>query len=345
MWVFKEKPENALGKNQLRSYMNGHSRLGEPQFPFSVGKGFVRSHRMQRKNYRGLSNPQCLHGVEIVRSPNLEVVADVDRKRWMELTGRDLNFSIPPDASDFGSWRNLHHHQEFEIEKHPLLVKNSHSSHSKTLLLNGSSVGLDLITQTSMPRGGSGCHSDIMEFSLCNKRKKDQTEEEYRIPPTCNFSDGFQGILSWTSDVSGVLKLAQGPVTAAKTIYEDEESYLIVVSLPFSDLQKVKVSWWNTLTHGIVKIVGVSTARPLLIKRRERTFKLTDSNPEHCPSGEFVREIPLMTRIPDDAKLEACCNVSGSVLEIMVPKHRVGPEEHEVRISFPPHLVPSELSR
>ncbi|KAL7613086.1 hypothetical protein Lser_V15G08734 [Lactuca serriola] len=26
MWTFKERPENALGKMQLRSYMNGHSR-------------------------------------------------------------------------------------------------------------------------------------------------------------------------------------------------------------------------------------------------------------------------------------------------------------------------------
>ena len=57
MWVFKERPENALGKMQLRSYMNGHSRLGEPQFPFNAEKGFVRSHRMQRKQYRGVSNP------------------------------------------------------------------------------------------------------------------------------------------------------------------------------------------------------------------------------------------------------------------------------------------------
>ncbi|KAJ6429134.1 hypothetical protein OIU84_020714 [Salix udensis] len=28
MWVFKERPENTLGKMQLRSYMNGHSRQG-----------------------------------------------------------------------------------------------------------------------------------------------------------------------------------------------------------------------------------------------------------------------------------------------------------------------------
>uniref|UniRef100_A0A0D3E1S5 DUF8041 domain-containing protein n=1 Tax=Brassica oleracea var. oleracea TaxID=109376 RepID=A0A0D3E1S5_BRAOL len=59
---------------------------------------------MQRKHYRGLSNPQCLHGIEFVPSP-----------RWMELTGRDLKFTIPPDASDFGSWRNLPN-TEFELE-------------------------------------------------------------------------------------------------------------------------------------------------------------------------------------------------------------------------------------
>ncbi|WZZ12419.1 hypothetical protein YC2023_105508 [Brassica napus] len=51
---------------------------------------------MQRKHYRGLSNPQCLHGIGIVPSP-----------RWMELTGRDLKFTIPPDASDFGSRGSL----------------------------------------------------------------------------------------------------------------------------------------------------------------------------------------------------------------------------------------------
>ncbi|MED6148704.1 sequence orphan Slt1 [Stylosanthes scabra] len=57
MWVFKERPDNALGKMQLRSFMNGHSHQGERPFPFSVDKGFVQSHRMQRKHYRGLFNP------------------------------------------------------------------------------------------------------------------------------------------------------------------------------------------------------------------------------------------------------------------------------------------------
>ncbi|KAK4783436.1 hypothetical protein SAY86_007810 [Trapa natans] len=120
MWVFKERPENALGKMQLRSYMNGHSRQGERPFPFCADKGFTRSHRMQRKHYRGLSNPQCIHGVELVHSPNLMSLDEEDRRRWVELTGRDLNFSIPPEASDFGSWRGLPI-TEFELERLPSL--------------------------------------------------------------------------------------------------------------------------------------------------------------------------------------------------------------------------------
>ncbi|CAI9770313.1 unnamed protein product [Fraxinus pennsylvanica] len=71
MWVFKERPENALGKMQLRSYMNGHSRQRERSFSSSVDNGFVRSHRMQRKHYKGLSNPQCVHDIKVIPSPNL----------------------------------------------------------------------------------------------------------------------------------------------------------------------------------------------------------------------------------------------------------------------------------
>ncbi|KAL0417842.1 UNVERIFIED_CONTAM: hypothetical protein Sradi_1197700 [Sesamum radiatum] len=127
-----------------------------------------------------------------------------------------------------------------------------------------------------------------------------------------------------------------GPVTAAKTIYEDEEGYLILVTLPFADPEKVKVHWWNHLTHGVVKISSVSTACMPFIQRSDRTFKLSDPAPEHCPPGEFRREIPLPTRIPDDAKLEAYFDKSGTVLEIKVPKHRAGPEEHEVPVCLRP---------
>ncbi|KAF2306155.1 hypothetical protein GH714_013624 [Hevea brasiliensis] len=143
MWIFKERPENALGKMQLRSYMNGHSRQGERPFPFSVDKGFVRSHRMQRKHYRGLSNPQCVHGIEVVPSPNLMGFDEDDKKRWMELTGRDLNFTILPEASDFSSWRNLPN-TDFELERPPPPIKSASNSHSNKLL-NGS--GLNLSTQ------------------------------------------------------------------------------------------------------------------------------------------------------------------------------------------------------
>ncbi|KAH7678045.1 HSP20-like chaperones domain-containing protein [Dioscorea alata] len=347
MWVFKERAENALGKMQLRSFMNGHSRLGEPQFPFSVDKGFVRSHRMQRKHYRGLSNPQCVHGIEVVRSPNLSLVSDLDRKKWMELTGRELNFSIPLEASDFGSWRNLPS-TEFELERAAPQLKGAVAQHPHSRkLLNGS--GLNLSTQPSNHSIGDG--AELLQ--MCSKRRKDflpHPMDEDCCLPANSYSDRSQDMdihpiePSWLNEFSGVMRHAYGPVTAAKTIYEDDEGYLIVVSLPFSDQQKVKVSWKNNLTHGIVKISCFSTGRMPSIKRHDRTFRLTDPSPEHCPPGEFIREIPLATRIPEDAKLEAYYDETGTVLEIMVPKHRVGPEEHEVHVCMrPPHLGANEL--
>ncbi|GLT38906.1 hypothetical protein SLA2020_131220 [Shorea laevis] len=342
MWVFKERPENALGKMQLRSYMNGHSRQGERPFPFSVDKGFVRSHRMQRKHYRGLSNPQCVHGIEVVPSPNLMGLDEDERKRWVELTGRDFNFTILPDASDFSSWRNLAN-TDFELDRPPL-SKGVSNSHSKKLL-NG--AGLNLSTQPSNHANG-----DAMDLSpVSNKRKKDffphGNEDECYL--AVNAPDRITDIEIhpheplWLNDFNGVMKNVYGPVTAAKTIYEDEQGYLIIISLPFVDLQRVKVSWKNTLTRGIIKVSCVSTSRMPFIKRHDRTFKLTDPASEHCPPGEFVREIPLSTRIPEDANIEAYYDGPGSVLEIMVPKLRVGAEEHEVRVCLRPKLGGSDL--
>lgn len=330
MWVFKDRPENTLGKMQLRSFMNGHSRLGEPQFPFSAEKGFVRSHRMQRKHYRGLSNPQCLHGIEVVRSPNLTSVSESDLKKWVELTGREVNFLIPSESSDFESWRNLPS-TDFELERpQPPLKKISHVNNKK--LLNGSGLNLS----THGPTNNISMDGvDILPICGSSKRKKDcsphameeDLNQEFEINP-------FE--LPWINDFSGVMYHACGPVTASKTIYEDDEGYLIMVSLPFTDLQRVKVSWRNTLTYGIVKISCMSVGRMPYVKRHDRTFKLTDPSPEHCAPGEFVREIPLATRIPEDAKLEAYYDETGTGLEIMVPKHRVGPEEHEVHVSMRP---------
>ncbi|WCJ41212.1 HSP20-like chaperones superfamily protein [Euphorbia peplus] len=341
MWVFKERPENALGKMQLRSYMNGHSRNGERSFPFSVEKGFVRSHRMQRKHYRGLSNPQCLHGIEVVPSPSFDGLDEEDQKRWMELTGRELNFSMPSEASEFSFWRNLPN-TEFELERPvppPLKTTSTtlQSSHSRKLL-NGS--GLNLSTRLN----GGG-----MDLSpVSNKRKKDLflhgNDEDYHLLMN-QHNDRVQDPTEppWVNECSGVMRNVYGPVTCAKTIYEDESGYLIIVSLPFADLTRVKVTWWNNLRHGVVKISSVSTACMPFIKRNDRTFKLTDASPEHCPPGEFIREIPLPSRIPDDAKLEAYGDETGTGLEIMVPKYRVGREEHEVRVCLRPHLGGGEL--
>lgn len=340
MWVFKERPDNALGKMQLRSYMNGHSRLGEPQFPFSPDKGFVRSHRMQRKHYRGLSNPQCIHGIEVVSFPNLNVVAESDKRKWAELTGRDLNFSIPPEASDFVSWRNLPG-ADSEIERPPFILKSN------------------LLVPPMRFPSGSGLNqlnheTDVVDLSpKTQRRRKDfspHAMDEDCCLPVNSYSDRpiemdlHQGERSWINDFSGVMRHACGPVTAAKTIYEDDNGYLIMVTLPFSDQHRVKVCWRNGLTHGIVKISCISTARMPFLKRHDRTFKLTDPTPEHCPPGEFVREISLATRIPEDAKIEAYYDETRTVLEIMVPKHGVEPEEHEVHVSMrPPHLGTNDL--
>ncbi|KAK6146929.1 hypothetical protein DH2020_017841 [Rehmannia glutinosa] len=322
--VLNEKSKAKIirdGKMQLRSYMNGHSRQGERPFPFSADRGFVRSHRMQRKHYRGLSNPQCVHGVEVVSSPSLVILDEDDRKRWIELTGRDLNFTIPPEASDYGSWRNLPN-TEFEHERPPAQGKpNNPHSHSKKLL-NGSKEGFIIHT-------GNGNDDDC--YLAVNGHDRIPDLEILPYEP------------HWLNGFSGVLRNVYGPVTAAKTIYEDEKGYLILISLPFVDLQRVKVSWRNTLTHGIIKVSCTSTSGMPFIKRHNRTFKLTDPSSEHCPPGEFVREIPLSTRIPEDAKIEAYYDGPGTVLEILVPKLREGPEEHEVRVCLRPHHGGNDL--
>uniref|UniRef100_A0A6N2NL12 SHSP domain-containing protein n=1 Tax=Salix viminalis TaxID=40686 RepID=A0A6N2NL12_SALVM len=294
MWVFKERPENALGKMQLRSYMLGHSRQGEPPFPF------------------------------IVRSPNLVNLDDEERKRWVELTGRDINFSIPSEASDFGSWRNLPS-TEFDLERTTAALKSNGNAHSRKLL-NG--TGLNLSTQSSDHSNGDG-----LDLSPISHKRKHCNDDDFLHSVDMNTHPVEP---TWLNEFSGVMKNVNGPVTAAKTIYEDDKAFLVIVSLPFADLQRVKVTWRNTKLHGIVKISCISTACMPFIKRHDRTFKLTDPTPEHCPPGEFIREIPLPNLIPEDAKLEAYRDETGTVLEIIVPKHRVGPEEHEVRVCLRP---------
>uniref|UniRef100_A0A1J3G2D5 HSP20-like chaperones superfamily protein n=1 Tax=Noccaea caerulescens TaxID=107243 RepID=A0A1J3G2D5_NOCCA len=341
MWAFKDKPENALGKMQLRSYMNGHSRQGERPFPFSAEKGFVRSHRMQRKHYRGLSNPQCLHGIEFVPSPSLLSVSEEDKKRWMELTGRDLKFTIPPDASDFGSWRNLPN-IDFELERPPHVTKPATNNAKK--ILNGS--GLHLTSNASFssngdssdqsPGGGGGGNNN-------NKKRKEflspgSSEEECCLTVNNIDTHHAKDPPGWVNDFTGVMKNVHGPATAAKTIYEDEEAYLVLITLPFVDLNTVKVTWRNSITNGIVKVMGSSTSLAPLVKRRDRTFKLVDQTAEHCPPGEFMREIQLPNRIPEEANVEAYFDGTGPVLEILVPKLRGGvEEEHEVRVCIRPH--------
>lgn len=342
MWAFRKRPQNALGKMQLRSYMNGHARFGEPQFPFSVEKGFNRSHRMQRKHYRGLSNPQCVHGIEVVRNPNLSVVGKEDQKRWMDLTGRDLNFTLPPEAGDFSSWRTLPC-TDLDSDRSDApnggLAKKQASPKSVAGEFGCSTLNLSCKLMGGGSFGSPSSH---------NKKRKCEThfgnEEDCCAPNTSHSGEILgeevqQGEQPhWLANSSGVIVDASGPVTGAKSIYEDDKGYLVMVSLPFTDMTKLRVSWRNTATHGVVKVHCCSTARMPMVIRGERTFKLTDQNPEHCPQGEFVREIPLATRIPDNAELKAVYVEASAGLEILVPKHTRFSEEREVRVFLPPQL-------
>lgn len=342
MWVFKERSENAMGEMQLRSYMTGHSQQGECSFPFSVDKGFVCSHKMQHKHYRGLSNLLCLHGIELVPSPNLSCVDEEEQKKWMELTGRDLNFSIPPEARDFSSWRNLPN-TDFELQRPiPLPKSNSHIPSKK--LLNGTSLNLSTRPSNHVNSNGLELSSD------CGRKRKDlfshgSDDQDCSLstnPSLNRDQDGEPHTIEapWLDEFSGVMKNVYGPTVAAKVIYEDSEGYVIMITLPFVDREKVKVHWWNSIDHAIIKIIFVSTACPPFMLRNGRTFKLTDPSPEHCPCGEFTREISLPTRIPDDAKVEAYFDKSGTVLELKVPKYSTTPEVHEVPVCLRP---PDEL--
>ncbi|KAL4273386.1 hypothetical protein GQ457_13G013300 [Hibiscus cannabinus] len=201
--------------------------------------------------------------------------------------------------------------------------------------------GLNLSAQATSHMYGDGM--DLLLVS--SKRRKDDDCYLLVIPLSDRIPDMeiHPSEPHWLNDFSGVMKNVYGPVTAAKAIYEDEASYLIIISLPFVDLERVKVSWRNTLTHGVIKLSCVSTSGMQFIKRHDRTFKLTDPAPEHCPPGEFVREIPLSTRIPEDANIEAYHDGPGSVLEIVVPKLQIMPEEHEIRVCLRPKHVRNDL--
>lgn len=335
MWVFKDRPENTLGKMQLRSFINGHTKYGEPQFPFSIEKGFTRSHKLQRKHYKGLLNPQCIHGIEIVWCPSFSGVNDEDKKRWVDLTGRDLNFTISSDASAYSAWRSLPI-IDFEFER-------SGNNCAKKQLYK---VSLGKLSGTTLNLSSKLPSSDGNDSLVDKRRRKEvspvSSEEccamESFSQRAFDMENPSMERPSWLSDFRGIMNDVYGPVTGAKSIYEDEKGYLMLVSLPFTDMQRVRVSWLNTATHGVVKIHCTSTARTQYIKRGDRTFELTDVSSEHCPPGEFVREISLATRIPENAELEAFYMEAGAGLEIFIPKHDEVSEEREVRVFLPPHF-------
>eukprot|EP00850_Spirogloea_muscicola_P010527 SM000062S19913 [mRNA] locus=s62:381441:385538:+ [translate_table: standard] len=424
MWALSKRPECALGKMQLRSWMNGQCRAGEPSFPFSVVKGHTRSHRMQRKHYRGLSNPQCIHGIEALSAPNLAGVSAADRKRWSDLTGwlvlavsvpqigrhprhhgerknavilvhedkglrfvcctsaflvepkqhldvrgarpvspeREFDFEILREADDLGAWATTSEKEEDGELDNLQPPKSSASSGHK----NSSTEGLLRKARSPPPKSSGACifgHDPTLSLSrdLSTNARSPIGEGEAstlvvhkrrRKPP--DGAPGFIGTLGlampfdlqqlsdetpgrsrlWACEFSGVMRGTVGPVTGAKTLYEDEQGYLVVVSLALTDIRRLRVSWRNHETQAIVKVHCQSIGRVPFLAREGRTFWLSDVDPEHCPSGDFIREIKLPSRIPENAELKATYSQDSAALEILIPKTLGFSEEKEVQIQF-----------
>ncbi|KAI4324411.1 hypothetical protein MLD38_029903 [Melastoma candidum] len=269
-----------------------------------LGRG-LKMHRDAKEALLWALKFVVIHGIEVVPSPSLTGLDEGDGRCWMELTGREVSFSIPPEASDFGSWRNLLI-TDFELERVPQLIKCASNSQSKKLL-NGS--GLNLPTQ---PTNSSSKGDDDMDLSpVSSKRRNDffsngGDEDPFCANPPLERNVDMELLHlwepQWLNEFSRVMKNVYGPVTAAKTKYKDDEGYLIIITLSYVVSE---VSRRNTPTRGIIKVSGMIIFRTPSIRKNDKTFKLTDPSPEYCHSGDFVREIPLSTRIPEDANIEA----------------------------------------
>lgn len=78
------------------------------------------------------------------------------------------------------------------------------------------------------------------------------------------------------------------PRASPEALYEDEAGYLLFVSLPFTDLKQVRVTWRNVGETGIVKLEGVGPARGLA--RGSRVLRLSSWG---RAGGDATREIML----------------------------------------------------
>ncbi|GAQ79328.1 putative sodium-and lithium-tolerant 1 protein [Klebsormidium nitens] len=107
MWYLSARPANMLGRMQLQSYINGRHQAGQAAFPYSISNGFIRSHKLQRKKYKGLSNPQCIHGVQPVDASTFSGATPEQKRRFEELTSRPLGTPLPPEAADYNAWRKV----------------------------------------------------------------------------------------------------------------------------------------------------------------------------------------------------------------------------------------------
>lgn len=88
---------------------------------------------------------------------------------------------------------------------------------------------------------------------ICNKRKNNLflhcSDEDCCLVINNQHNDRAQDAEMhpveplWLNEFSRHMKNVYGAVTAAKTIYEDEQGYRIIISLPFADIKRVKVFW------------------------------------------------------------------------------------------------------
>lgn len=70
---------------------------------------------------------------------------------------------------------------------------------------------------------------------------------------TLGTESGESGV-RWREECSGVVAQADGPVTCSKTVYENETSYLLRISLPAVDLASVRLTWQNVGRNSVVKV-------------------------------------------------------------------------------------------
>ncbi|GAQ88476.1 hypothetical protein KFL_004320020 [Klebsormidium nitens] len=138
----------------------------------------------------------------------------------------------------------------------------------------------------------------------------------------------------WLSQIGGVLSKHFGPVTAAKTIYEDSMGYLVKVSLPYVDKRTVKITWRNTTNECIIKVTATSIGGSGTYNKDGRIYKCTDPQAEIPRNGTLTREIHLPMLLPPKSALQASFDPVTAGMEILVPKLTASAGDFEIPVTI-----------